>query len=230
MVVSMQGARVCNGVVALAVVAAVAGGCRARPLAADSGTISFDAGGAVDATVEGADRSEPRRLGESCDRAGDCESSYCGAPRIGPRFPGICCNAACAGTCSWCDPSGTCVFVPDGQKPVGGFNCYVDAPGASCLYDGTCDGAGNCHHPAAGSPCGTGLSANACDGDNTALKVCDGRGACISTTPQSCAPYACRASTGKCWDYCETDAQCSGASCQPDGHCGFNSDTDAAVD
>ncbi len=228
MVVSMKGARVCTGAVALAVVAAVVGGCRARPLAADSGTISFDAGGAVDATVEGAaDRNVPRRLGESCDRAADCESGFCAPPRIGPYPPGICCNAACNSTCAWCNQSGTCIFVPDGERPVGPFNCYVDSATA-CFSDGFCDGAGSCRRTAAGYPCGTSLSASACDeGDTTAERVCDGLGHCISTNPQSCAPYACRTSTGKCWDYCETDAQCSGATCQPDGRCGV---TDAGSD
>src|SRR5262245_45779988 len=110
-----------GGLAALAMIAAVASGCRSRPLdGGGSGTISLDAGGASDAMVDGAtDRSEPRRLGESCDRAADCESGFCGAPRVGPSRPGICCNTNCEGTCGWCDPSGTCVFVPNGQKPVG---------------------------------------------------------------------------------------------------------------
>ena len=224
MVVSMMGARVCSrGAAALAMVAAFAIGCRTRPLGAgDSGAISPDAGSVAEAMADAAaDQSEPRRLGDPCDHAADCESGFCAPLRVGPYPPGICCNAACNSTCAWCDLSGTCVYVPDGQRPVGSFSCYVDSATA-CFSDGFCDGAGNCRRTEAGYPCGAGLNRSACDGDTMVGKVCDGLGACVSTTQRSCAPYACRESTGQCWDSCETDAQCAGAPCQPDGRCGVN--------
>ena len=224
MAVSMMGARVrTGGVVALAMIAAFAIGCRTRPLVAgDSGTMSPDAGSAADATSDGAaDQGEPRRLGESCDRASDCASGFCAPPRVGPRFPGICCNAACNSTCAWCDQSGTCVFVPDGERPVGTFSCYVDSAGA-CLWDGTCDGAGSCRIRAAGSICSlVGVSSRACDGD-TAIEAmaCDGKGACVPTVTQLCVPYTCDPQTKRCRTDCITDADCAGATCQPNGTCG----------
>jgi hypothetical protein len=221
MVVLMKGARVCSGVVALAVVAAVAGGCRARPLVADAGTIVLDGGGGAPgdgAVDQGQGTPRPLANGETCTLASDCASGFCVNRTVGNVR--VCCNIACGGACSSCDSSGTCVFVPDGQRPNGVSSCYVDSATA-CFSDGFCDGAGSCRRREAGYPCGAGLNPSACDDDNVMVgRVCDGRGACINTIKRNCAPYACRERTGQCWDYCETDAQCAGAPCQPDGTCG----------
>jgi len=230
MVLSMMRVTVrTGGVVALAMMAAVASSCRSRLLAAgDSGTISLDAASAADGMVDGAtEQREPRSLGEPCDHATECESGICAAARIGPH--GICCSTACDGSCAWCDQSGTCVFVPAGERPVGPFDCTVDSATA-CYSDGYCDGAGSCRRTEAGYPCGMDWNGSACDGDDAVIRMCDGLGACITTSQRSCAPYRCRVASGHCLAGCATDDDCAGVPCQPDGRCGFSSDADGAVD
>jgi hypothetical protein len=209
---------------ALAVLAAagVGAGCRSRPLPAKDGEM-LDAGNGGASRGDGAADQRPGERGplangESCAVAGDCASGFCVKATIGENTR-VCCDAECGSGCSSCDLSGTngtCVPIPAGRTPRFPSVCTFFSSGIVC-YDGLCDGAGGCRSLAAGITC----RAASCDGD-TALgpTVCDGRGKCVPTTMQNCAPYACF--RGRCGDGCVTDDDCVGAPCQPDGRCSLD--------
>ncbi len=173
------------------------------------------AGGAVDgAKSDGRDAgpvgdTAPRRNGQPCAAAGECESGFCSDD--------VCCNESCAAPCKACNlvgSVGTCALVPSGEDPRG--NCNDDGP-ASCKQDGSCDGTGGCRRHAAGAVC----APPSCSGSTRTLASrCDGAGACVPpAAPQSCAPYVCNPATGDCHTMCTTSMMClapnpcSGNSC-----------------
>ncbi len=85
------------------------------------------------------------------------------------------------------DAVATCAGLPLGAPaPVG--DC-PDAGVASCGLDGTCDGAGGCHHYAAGTVC----AAPTCLDSATfqPVSLCDGQGSCVASLPLTCSPYTC---------------------------------------
>ena len=85
------------------------------------------------------------------------------------------------------DAVATCAGLPLGAPaPVG---ACPDAGVASCGFDGTCDGAGGCHHYAAGIVC----AAPTCLDSATVqpVSLCDGQGSCVASLPLTCSPYTC---------------------------------------
>ena len=96
---------------------------------------------------------------------------------------GVCCDKACTG-CYGCTntltagATGQCLPISAGQ--VAHSACV--ASGTTCGLDGTCDGAGACRFPKAGTPCDDG---NACTTD-----ACQS-GACVGT-PVTCTAGPCQ--------------------------------------
>ena len=137
-------------------------------------------------------------LGGACGSAGECNSGLC--------EQGVCCGAACPGTCRSCavpGSVGTCTNVPDGADPLG--QC-ADQGAPTCGSDGTCDGRGACRIYASGTVC----VAPTCSGATATLPGrCNGAGACVPGTQQACEPYAC-GTTGQCLTACTANTNCAG--------------------
>ena len=101
--------------------------------------------------------------GTACSSASTCASGFC--------VDGVCCESACDGTCVSCNQSGR----------AGKCSAYTQGsdPETECTFGlgvcrATCNGAGACDYPRAGTPCG-----NSC-------QSCDGNGMCVNGP--SCAP------------------------------------------
>lgn len=198
--------------------AAIAIGCRSRPLdqGVGSGTFRFDAGGDGAATNDGGGAdpgtTRPLPLGVPCAASSQCSSGFC--------QDGVCCNIECAGPCRSCAGAGTigiCALVAPGTLGRPG-DCPVEAPQA-CGRDGTCDGAGACRLWVLGTTCVPGRC------DNNAIvdaQICDGRGNCRTGPTQLCAPYSCDPGTSWCRTDCTTDDDCPGSTCEPTGRCHAN--------
>ncbi|APR78282.1 Kelch repeat:Kelch precursor [Minicystis rosea] len=173
----------------------------------------------------------------SCIDDGDCAASaYCNAGTCAPKKPtgqpstapnacqsgfatdGVCCDAACTGSCVACSAAkkgsgvdGACGPIKVGTDPDS--EC-ANQGSSSCGTDGTCDGAGACAFYAAGTVCATGT----CVG-STAIQpsLCDGSGSCVPGSATSCDPAGC--SGGACLTGCTTDPQCGGSAYCNAGTC-----------
>jgi len=134
--------------------------------------------------------------GTTCVQNNECGSNYC--------IDGVCCDSACFGRCMSCTNStGTCAPVAAGTDP------RQDCPGAyECA--GTCDGAGGCIFPAAGTVCG--ISGCASDGVIQKKGTCNGAGACSGGVLDDCKGFTCYTDpadgTAKCRTSCATDPNC----------------------
>jgi hypothetical protein len=88
-------------------------------------------------------------LGASCTAAGECVSTFC--------IDGVCCGAACNGTCQACaaakkssGANGTCGPAAVGLDP---HESCKDDGSPTCSNNGLCDGAGACQKYPASSAC-----------------------------------------------------------------------------
>jgi hypothetical protein len=153
--------------------------------------------------------------GTPCDpgEPGACVSGHCVAIE-GESFS-LCCDAACSGTCESCSAAhtgasdGTCAPVSDGADPSN--ECTTD-PGAPCANAGTCDGAGACKLPPAGTSCG----ATTCVAGGATALACNGAGLCEQVV-QGCGNYACE--SGACKTSCAGDGDCVGGTTCENGVC-----------
>lgn len=136
--------------------------------------------------------------GRPCEAAADCLSGSC--------VDGVCCNAACAGTCQVCDAIGAvgqCTFVPQGADPDA--EC-PDQPPESCGFTGVCSGDGRCPMYSSQTICAPAACVTA-----TTLEpadLCNGAGGCVDGGLQDCAPYVC-VSPGRCLTSCTSTADCA---------------------
>ena len=117
--------------------------------------------------------------GQACDSSGSCKTkngttcSSASACASGFCVDGVCCENACDGTCVSCNQSGRagkCSAYAQGSDPENECTFGLGACRA------TCNGAGACDYPRAGTPCGTGCQS------------CDGNGMCVDAPDaSSCA-------------------------------------------
>jgi hypothetical protein len=151
----------------------------------------------------------PCQQGQHCNVQTDCASGlFC--------VDGVCCNAACTGTCQACSAAkkgqgvdGVCGAVIAGSDP---HNQCPAAAATTCANKGGCDGAGKCARWPDGTACTTPTCANTTTQDNP--KTCVG-GVCTNPAVgmQGCAPYACLTTNGACATSCGqtpyTDTACA---------------------
>ena len=127
--------------------------------------------------------SSPGEFATACTTGSQCSSGYC--------VDGYCCDSACGGTCQACNvfgSSGICTSIPAGTDPAS------ECSPVTCtnyIYGGT--------NPS----CYKYASANSNNG------MCNGAGACYTSSADSCtgqggATITC-GSTG-CWKACAADA------------------------
>jgi hypothetical protein len=138
-------------------------------------------------------------MGQSCAGNGECLSKFCAQ--------GVCCNAACNGSCQSCGlpgTMGTCTNVGNGAADPQG-TCQNQGA-ASCGNDGLCDGKGSCRFFAAGTEC----VAPSCPANGSTLtqaRSCDGVGNCQAPATIACAPFKCNGASA-CNAACTSDADC----------------------
>jgi subtilisin-like proprotein convertase family protein len=174
--------------------------------------------------------------GESCLQATQCKSSFCSPD-------GVCCDAACDGTCSSCVQAGsvgTCVYFdndtdPDSEcglcgvcngsgecKPATGGTdpkgeCTATEP-VSCGLDGECDGAYACRYWGEQTVC---LDQTCVDHTLYPDDVCSGDGSCVDSGEVDCAPYMCN-TNDQCRTLCFETAHCvPGYWCDNNNECSY---------
>jgi hypothetical protein len=162
------------------------------------------------------DMSISKQLGDSCGSSSDCASKFC--------VDGVCCDAACTGTCMACNVSGkagSCSPIPSGSDPkmqcTGMMSPNMGAPdpdagvmfpdgGAlsqmSTACAGTCNGSGACSFPDKTKSCG---SAFCNDSTTVAGFFCDSMGGC-SVQENKCSTYSC--GSGACKTSCTKASDC----------------------
>ncbi len=167
-------------------------------------------------------------LGSSCLTPGECETSVC--------RDGVCCDAACDGTCQRCNESGQCVVASSQDDPdscTGGMSCDAFglcklALGASCEENDPC-ASGHCVD---GVCCDRACDASceACDG--VSLGVCElVVGAPHGDRAECPEGFVCNGTTDECVElvYCEDEhfavepdgslRDCSPYICSSEGAC-----------
>ena len=145
--------------------------------------------------------------GQRCSDADECASALC--------VDGVCCNAACEGSCEACDvegEEGTCTLVEG--EPHGERTACDGEPGSTC--GGFCDGRDvDCTYPGGSERCGS-----VCTGERLVTQSCDGAGACVDNDPETCGLYACDEGAGVCLTTCTTNTDCAvGSACNESGSC-----------
>ncbi len=144
----------------------------------------------------------PAETGAACRSGRQCASGFCA--------DGVCCNEPCSGQCEACALDGrlgTCSAVSG--DPVGDRPPCVGEDQAPCT--GTCDGATRaaCVYPTSI------VCATTCADAGTVESTCDGLGACVEGAAESCEPYACNTTTGRCRTNCRVSAECAaGFACE----------------
>ncbi|HYJ11620.1 MAG TPA: FG-GAP repeat protein, partial [Polyangiaceae bacterium] len=136
----------------------------------------------------------PKANAASCESATECDSGFCA--------DGVCCNAACQGSCEACaetEQLGRCVAI-SGEARGEREPCRSHE-----LCGGRCDGISRaCTYAPRRTPCDS-----SCVDEGELISSCDGSGRCIEGTPRGCGQYACR--DRACRGFCEDDDDCSGA-------------------
>jgi hypothetical protein len=142
-----------------------------------------------------------KNLGVSCSGNSDCASNHCA--------DGVCCEAACDGTCEKCNlpaREGHCDPIQDGTDLD---NECTQGDVSNCGQDGWCNGARQCRKYIMGTVC----VQPACSGPYTLLNIsmCDGQGTCVSGGSTSCSPYVCSTAGGSpaCKTSCSGDYECA---------------------
>jgi hypothetical protein len=173
----------------------------------------------------------------SCSADTDCvTTAYCnagmctakqplGAPATGSNqclsgflSDGVCCNAACSGTCVACTgqkkgggADGTCGPILAGTDPD---NECPNTGVATCGTNGVCDGSGACALYASGTVC----KPASCNGNTlTPPSLCNGGGSCVGAGAVSCDPGVCAG--GTCQTSCTVDTDCLSSAYCSSGMC-----------
>jgi hypothetical protein len=136
-------------------------------------------------------------IGQPCTAAAMCNSGFCAQ--------GVCCNNACAGTCTSCALSGTvgtCTSIAGGQSPIPATQC-TDQGATTCGTNGLCNGSGACQKYPSGTQCGGAT----CTGSSlTSASTCNTSNVCTAPAPTSCTPYIC--GTNACKTTCASSTDC----------------------
>jgi hypothetical protein len=138
--------------------------------------------------------------GSPCGSGVDCQSKFC-SPQ------GVCCDAACTGTCVSCNQAGsngTCKPISAGQPPFVASQC-ADQGAGTCGTDGTCNGSGACRFYAGGTQCVPPMC-TVPTGTFTPERTCSAGHACQMVTTTTCGNFSCNASG--CLGSCATDNDC----------------------
>ncbi len=190
--------------------------------------------------------------GQGCAAGSACLSATC--------VDGVCCNAACSGTCAACNVAGsvgTCASVPSGQDPAsecagavscnGAGACGFFPTGAACTLGAECVSGncvdGVCCSSACGGTCkacnvagSIGTCTNISAGQDPAnecagTQVCDGAGLCVKANGDPCAT-ATECLSGSCVDGVCCNSACSGTckACNVSGSVGTCSNVPANTD
>ena len=116
------------------------------------------------------------------------------------------------GECQVCaGSSAACVPVAAGEDPLD--ECEED-PAASCLRNGSCDGAGACALWSAGTEC----AARVCAADVLSFAdICDGTGVCLDGGTLDCGAAGCV--DDHCGDQLDNGEPCTGDDRCISGHC-----------
>lgn len=143
--------------------------------------------------------------GVTCSYNSECGTGFCA--------DGVCCDAACNGTCEACTTvltgktTGLCkpVTLASGKQP----DCY-DNGAATCGQTGYCSGTSSaCQLYASGTQC---QDIASCQSETVRYipDTCNGSGSCTDKGTQACtAGYSCQA--GVCNTQCTSDANCASA-------------------
>lgn len=140
--------------------------------------------------------------GSSCSAGAQCSSGYC--------VEGICCDGKCDGQCESCKQAGSvgkCAAVKGDPLPT------RTACGGTGVCKGQCDGTNGaaCAFPGSSTIC---TAASCANGTATTASVCNGAGACTTTTTSPCSTNLCASDgSGKC------SGSCSAASCPTGSYC-----------
>ena len=166
-----------------------------------------------------------------CVATAFCNGTQCapkatlGAPATAPNeclsgflADGVCCDAACAGSCVACTAlqkgggaDGTCGPIAAGSDPD---NECANAGAASCGTSGLCDGLGACQLYSSGTIC----TAASCSGTTlTPAGLCNGTGTCVAGNVTDCSPAQC--SAGTCQSTCSVDGDCVSSGYCSSGTC-----------
>jgi len=149
--------------------ASCAGTCQSCAVASHEGTCALAtpgtevSGSCLDGQACAAAGACKAKNGTACASASTCASGFCS--------DGVCCDGACEGRCVSCNQAnraGKCSPYAMGIDPQN--ECGLG--GGACRS--TCNGAGACDYPQAGSPCGL-------------CQVCDGNGMCQYPDPYNCS-------------------------------------------
>jgi hypothetical protein len=142
--------------------------------------------------------------GKMCNVTSDCQSGLSCAD-------GVCCNAACTGTCYACTAaltglaSGVCGAIKAGLPAPAG-ECTPSAA-STCGDEGAvCNGSGACQT----WPNGTQCLAPTCSGNALSPAGTCASGVCTSGGPINCTPYKC--TSGACTTSCTFDTDCASSS------------------
>ncbi len=145
--------------------------------------------------------------GAACQLSDECQSASC--------TDGVCCQSSTCGSCQACNVAGS----PGRCTPVRALaadprQVCRDTGAPGCGTDGLCDGAG-----VAATPRGPSAWTRCAGAMLTWCAACDGAGACVAGTKQSCAPFVCDVSGTSCKlscsvpDDCMAPNQCMAGSC-----------------
>lgn len=148
---------------------------------------------------------QPKKAnGATCNYNNECTAGHCA--------DGVCCDAACDGTCEACTlaltgkTTGTCKPITIGTDPQ---NECSDNGAGSCGQNGACNGAGACQLYASGTVCQNASCATATS--RNIPDTCNGTGTCTDAGVQACATgYACLG--GVCQTSCTDDTACASGS------------------
>ncbi len=166
-------------------------------------TSSCPSGSTCNATSTGVCK---KPLAATCTSGAECGSGFC--------VDGVCCDGACGGQCEACNVGGAegiCSPVtgaPKGSRPA------CTGTGACAAQ---CDGS---NRTSCGAPPGTltVCAAESCtDGKWTKTATCNGAGACVTPSPDSCVPYVC--GTTSCKTSCFASTDCATGYACKDGVC-----------